>query len=487
MTISDALQTLPTAVIVAGMHRSGTSLAASMLADAGVHLGDTLMGPGEGNPEGHFEDLEILAFHRRVLAANGLGTDGFTAQREIPVPPAVWPESRQLVATRRGQGISWGWKEPRTTLFLDHWAEAVPEARFLLLFRRPWEVVDSLFRRGDTPFAIHPPLAIAVWRRYNQAVRDFHERHADRCLLVELTQLTADPTAFSARLRQAFGLTAEGGSQRFKPGLLAQDADSPRAGLLATIDEEAFDLYLDLRSRAGSSSPLPSLAATRGQLATGVLSEWRRAAAAERRAADAEAAGSAESGPSISDAPDPAPLAAELADCRLELQQAGVLIHDLQAHIAGRHEEIAELRRLLADRDERLASAAATAAELEAGLEAARGESYEQAGSLANLREELTLSNAQRDDLARRLEAAGQEREALLIGLTDLERRLRSPLVRAGDAIAGSGRRVGRECRRLGKQVERTLRSCRDRLLRPRHRPAGPAATAAPDEIRPAA
>lgn len=485
MTIRDALQTLPTAVIVAGMHRSGTSLAASMLADVGVHLGDTLMGPGEGNPEGHFEDLEILAFHRRVLAANGLGTDGFTAQREIPVPPAVWPESRALVATRRGRGIPWGWKEPRTTLFLDHWAEAVPEARFVLLFRRPWEVIDSLFRRGDDPFAIHPPLAIAVWRRYNQAVRDFHERHADRCLLVELTQLTVDPTAFAARLRQAFSLAAGGCSPRFKPGLLAQDADSPRAGLLATIDEEAFDLYLDLRSRAGSSSPLPSLAATRGQLATGVLSEWRRAAAAERRAADAEAA--TENGPSTSDAADPSPLVAEVADCRLELQQAGVLIHDLKAHIAGRHEEIVELRRLLADRDERLASAAATAAALEAGLEAARGASREQAGSLAALREELTLSNAQRDDLARRLEAAGQDRAALLIGLTDLERRLRSPLVRAGDAIAAGGRRVGRECRRLGRQVERALRSCRDRLLRRRHRQARPAATAAPDEIRPAA
>jgi len=369
MNGSDPVQNTPMALVIAGMHRSGTSLVASILADAGLHLGDHLLGPGEGNPAGHYEDLDFLVLHQRILAANGLSTDGFTTQREIVVPPDMAHEAARLIIERRSRGSPWGWKEPRTTLFLEHWAEAIPEARFLLLFRRPWEVVDSLFRRGDPIFGIHPPLAVGVWRRYNEAIQEFHDRHPGRCLLVELTQVTADPAAFAARIRDDLGLVETGGESRFQPGMLAQDAGSPRAGLLATIDEEAFDLYLDLRSRAGSASPLPAVSTSRGRLAEGILSEWRRAATAERRAFEADPritfaeqrAAEATTLAATARAEAAAAAEAELATCRTHLDQARGLIESLQAHIAGRHEEIAELRRLLACRDDQIAGLAAAA------------------------------------------------------------------------------------------------------------------------------
>lgn len=431
MTGSDQFPSRPTALVIAGMHRSGTSLVASILADTGLHLGDHLLGPGEGNPAGHFEDLDFLALHQRILAANGLGTDGFTTQRELVVPPELAHESARLIIARRSRGSPWGWKEPRTTLFLNHWAEAIPEARFLLLFRRPWEVVDSLFRRGDPIFGIHPPLAVGVWRRYNEAIRAFHDRHPDRCLLVELTQVTADPAAFAARIRDVLGLAEPGGESRFQPAMLAQDDGSPRAGLLATIDEEAFDLYLDLRSRAGSASALPAVSTSRGRLTEGILSEWRRAATAERRALEADqriafaehrvttaehraaeaehrAAEAATLAATVR-AEAAAAAEAELATCRTHLDQTRGLVEALQAHVAGRHEEIAELRRLLACRDDQLA------------------------------------------------------------------------------AVAAASRATGTETfRRLGLRVERAIRACRDRCLG-RRPPAGPAAAIPPEDLRPAA
>lgn len=51
----------PRAIVVAGMHRSGTSLVASLCADAGVDMGARLLGPGPGNPRGHYEDLDVLS------------------------------------------------------------------------------------------------------------------------------------------------------------------------------------------------------------------------------------------------------------------------------------------------------------------------------------------------------------------------------------------------------------------------------------------
>ena len=64
-------------LVIGGMHRSGTSLTASLLRGAGLFIGERLMGPYPGNERGHFEDLDFYEFHKRVLAANGLHEDGF--------------------------------------------------------------------------------------------------------------------------------------------------------------------------------------------------------------------------------------------------------------------------------------------------------------------------------------------------------------------------------------------------------------------------
>ena len=46
-----------TALIIAGMHRSGTSLTASLFQSLGVNIGEKLLGPELGNIRGHFEDI----------------------------------------------------------------------------------------------------------------------------------------------------------------------------------------------------------------------------------------------------------------------------------------------------------------------------------------------------------------------------------------------------------------------------------------------
>ena len=61
----------PPAIAIGGMHRSGTSLTASLVAAAGVHLGDELMAAGAGNPRGHFEDLEFYHLHQRIPGKEG--------------------------------------------------------------------------------------------------------------------------------------------------------------------------------------------------------------------------------------------------------------------------------------------------------------------------------------------------------------------------------------------------------------------------------
>ena len=58
-------------IIIAGMHRSGTSLVSSILQAAGVDIGDELIGPAPGNPRGHFEDADFFQFHEKILRRFG--------------------------------------------------------------------------------------------------------------------------------------------------------------------------------------------------------------------------------------------------------------------------------------------------------------------------------------------------------------------------------------------------------------------------------
>jgi hypothetical protein len=270
----------PPALVIAGMHRSGTSLTAALLASAGLDVGSHLLGADAANPRGHFEDVDFLLFHQRALAAGGLSADGFIAGGEPTVPALMLAEAHDILAARRAQGRLWGWKEPRTVLFLDFWEQLLPEARFLFVFRRPWEVVDSLFRRGNPEFVAQPRLAIEVWCHYNERLLEFSRRAPDRCLVVEATQVVEDPAGFVAAVRTRLDLPIGFPSPQCDPGLFHSDHGSWRPWIVRQSLGRAYELYLELRARAESSSPLPPLAEEPASLETALeaaLAEWSRA------------------------------------------------------------------------------------------------------------------------------------------------------------------------------------------------------------------
>jgi hypothetical protein len=57
----------PQTLILTGMHRSGTSLMASLVQAMGIHVGDRLLAGDSFNAPGYFEDEDFLEFQRRVL------------------------------------------------------------------------------------------------------------------------------------------------------------------------------------------------------------------------------------------------------------------------------------------------------------------------------------------------------------------------------------------------------------------------------------
>ena len=64
---------LTSPIIVTGMHRSGTSMTAMLLAQHGVHMGERLIPGNRHNPRGYFEDADFVELQRSMLAAATAG------------------------------------------------------------------------------------------------------------------------------------------------------------------------------------------------------------------------------------------------------------------------------------------------------------------------------------------------------------------------------------------------------------------------------
>jgi hypothetical protein len=249
---------------ITGHGRSGTSFVTEMLQSAGLDVGERLMGPCESNPHGHFEDMDFHEFHVAVLTSLGYGIEGYILEPAIRVPEQFVGPARSMVESRRRAGRPWGWKEPRSTLLLDFWRGLVPELRFLLLFRRPWDVLDSLFRRGDPTFQKNPNFAVQVWLNYNRSLLNFYDRFPDRCLLIESRAAAADPARLTDAIAARFGDRLGTIKNVYEDDLFRHEPSSRRRSVLGHFFPEAVTLFEQLRERAdlfeehGESGPVPA-------------------------------------------------------------------------------------------------------------------------------------------------------------------------------------------------------------------------------------
>ena len=201
-------------ILIAGVHRSGTSWVARALHLAGAHLGEELLGAEPSNPYGHFEDERVIALHDDALATQGLTWKSTTALTR-PGNDVLEAAIGELVAERRGLVQPWAIKDPRLCLFLPEWLLAAPDARVVVVIRRPDEVVQSLHRRhakrwvdtnhldpSDTAFWQKPDLGLRLWIHYNEQLLSSLQQVDDENIHVVrwhdgegLANLTADVEA----------------------------------------------------------------------------------------------------------------------------------------------------------------------------------------------------------------------------------------------------------------------------------------------------
>lgn len=189
-------------IAVVGFHRSGTSMLTQVLHEAGLFVGDRLLGANPYNPYGHFEDQDVLEFHDKVLQSNQSNWmfDGNATDLWLSADDELW--IRAFVGRRNTLHKVWGFKDPRVCLFLRQWDRAIETALYIVLFRDFLETTQSILNRqardilmekGSSELHLRfwrtPSLAFRMWVAYNREVVKFAELHGDRIICIRHRQL----------------------------------------------------------------------------------------------------------------------------------------------------------------------------------------------------------------------------------------------------------------------------------------------------------
>ena len=144
------------AVIVLGMHRSGTSVLTGVLSMLGIDPGRRLMSAqADVNPRGFWEHSEIVELHDQMLETLGSSWDDVALLPELwwKKPEVVPFKSKLINIIRRDFEKSplWLLKDPRLCRLLPLWLEILHELGskpcFIICMRNPFEVGASLSKR----------------------------------------------------------------------------------------------------------------------------------------------------------------------------------------------------------------------------------------------------------------------------------------------------------------------------------------------------
>ena len=184
-------------LVCTGFHRSATSATANYLNNAGLHMGNELMGNSISNPKGHFEDWAVVRLHDEQLAKND--TDW---QYHDEVPLDIEPDFlNKYIKLRNSHHSVWGVKDPRACLFLNEWNEALEgQGNFLFVARHWSSCIESLLHRHSRELARQlpenleddkrlefwrkPELAAKMWLAYNQKLLAFAKKNPNKSLVV---------------------------------------------------------------------------------------------------------------------------------------------------------------------------------------------------------------------------------------------------------------------------------------------------------------
>ena len=238
-----------TCLLILGMHRSGTSALARVLALLGADLPDKLFDADESNETGYWEPVSVNSLNNELLASAGSAWDDWQAFEPgwLASPKAGAFEARARAALEAEYGGSsfLVLKDPRICRIAPFWlgvlAAAGVRPLVLLPLRNPLEVAASLERRDG--FA--PELGHLLWLRHvlaaEAASRGLPRVHCS------YDQLMQDWPHLAARAGKTLDLAWPRASERAAPEIdafLAEKLRHHKEAPQRIADNPALSLWL---------------------------------------------------------------------------------------------------------------------------------------------------------------------------------------------------------------------------------------------------
>jgi GT2 family glycosyltransferase/glycosyltransferase involved in cell wall biosynthesis len=288
----DAAASAPSAstgLLVLGMHRSGTSALARLLALGGANVGLRVSGAGEGNPTGHWEDAFAVEVHELLLAKLGarwdepfsLPVDWLNSEAASEARAAI---TGYLAVDRQAHRL-WAVKDPRLSLFARLWRQCAEAAGIglasVVVVRHPLEVAQSLAARDGMGIG----RALLLWLDYTSAAITAAEGMPTA--VVAYPDLLADWRGAMSNVSRVSGgpaglrfgkEAAREVAQFLSADLKHHEHDEGSAGIPSVI-EKAWTLIVACCERGtiehGDSSEFGRLVAPLREVLHPLMDEWR--------------------------------------------------------------------------------------------------------------------------------------------------------------------------------------------------------------------
>lgn len=270
------------ALVIVGMHRSGTSALARMLSLLGAGLPRNLNPAGPGNETGHWEPEAAVRLNDAILELAGTsvndvhGPDGEWLQQ--PAALAFVDRLAALIADEYGDELLLVLKDPRIALLFPLWRAALARLDIrcaaLVITRNPVEVAQSLTTRqgltGDWQ-RWPPERGGLLWLRYNLAA-EAHTRDVDRAFC-NYASLLDDWRSVARQLGETLGVTwprpiADAAAEIdgfLSPKLRHHREPDALAGRGGIWSSWIAPVFAELRDAEGGRAPDPAVLAAVGR------------------------------------------------------------------------------------------------------------------------------------------------------------------------------------------------------------------------------
>ncbi len=229
---------MPLIVPILGMHRSGTSFVARVLHEAGVYLGESLMGVESSNLLGHWESWGAVAINEEILS----DSSGSWKNPPAHIVPTI--QTQQKITSfiqQLNTKLPAGWKDPRTTLTFPLWEKSLNGYCLIACFRHPLSVAHSLATRDGLPLQE----GLDLWVDYNQALKNYCEDKKAEVFWFDYDADPAEHFLIIQAILKKLGLNPTARSMNlFNPHLKHHQFSG------ATGDAKVDDLYAYLKQKA---------------------------------------------------------------------------------------------------------------------------------------------------------------------------------------------------------------------------------------------